>query len=140
MAVIKNVLLPLKVGDNVLVLILSVDRGWGDAANLLAVIIEEKDGKFRTRTKEGILSSWLERNILAATKYCSLTTSDVQQNEYSLQELFRLGSVGTGQGYWLAIYWHCTCRKNCTSKKCTCKKSNMMCNSACHPGHTCQNI
>ncbi|XP_016658418.1 uncharacterized protein LOC107883265 [Acyrthosiphon pisum] len=74
----KGILPPLKVGDNVLVPIPSVDRGRGDAANLLSVIIEENDGKFRIATKEGILSTWLERNSLAATKYCSLTTADVQ--------------------------------------------------------------
>jgi hypothetical protein len=42
--------------------------------------MEVKDGKFRIKTKEGILSTWLEQNILAATKYCFLTTADVQQN------------------------------------------------------------
>lgn len=131
----KGILPPLKVGDNVLVSIPSVDRGRGDAANLLSVIVEEKDGKFRIGTKEGILSTWLERNSLAATKYCSLTTADVQPNEYSLRELVRLGSFGTGQGY-----RRCTCRTNCTSKKCTCKKNDMLCNSACHPGHSCQNV
>jgi hypothetical protein len=99
MEVIKNFFPLLKVDDNVLVLIPSVDRGQGDSANLLAVIIEEKDGEFRIGTKEGILSTWLERNSLAATKYFSLTTADVQQNEYSLQELVRLRSVETGQGY-----------------------------------------
>jgi hypothetical protein len=57
-----------------------VDQGRGDAVNLLAVIIEEKNGKFCIRNKEGILSTWLERNSLASTKYSSLTTSDVQQN------------------------------------------------------------
>ena len=133
----KGILPPLKVGDNVLVPIPSVDRGRGDAANLLSVIIEENDGKFRIATKEGVLSTWLERNSLAATKYCSLTTADVQnlKNEYTLRELVRLGSVGTGQGY-----RRCTCRTNCTSKKCTCKKNDMMCNSACHPGRSCQNV
>ncbi|CAI6369221.1 unnamed protein product [Macrosiphum euphorbiae] len=117
----KGILPPLKVGDNVLVSIPSVDRGRGDAANLLSVVMEEKDGKFRIATKEGTLNTWLERNSLAATKYCSLTTTDVQSNEYSLRELVRLGSVGTGQGY-----RRCTCRTNCTSKKCTCRKNDMM--------------
>jgi hypothetical protein len=45
MAVIENFLPPFKVGDNVLVSISFVDRGRGDAANLFAVIIEEKDEK-----------------------------------------------------------------------------------------------
>jgi hypothetical protein len=80
MAIIENFLLPLKVGDNVLVSIQPVDQGRDDAANLLAIIIEEKYGKFYIETKEGILSTWLERNSLAATKYCSLTTADIQQN------------------------------------------------------------
>jgi hypothetical protein len=34
-----------------------VNQGRGDAANLLAVIIEEKDGKFRIGNKVGILST-----------------------------------------------------------------------------------
>jgi hypothetical protein len=83
MAVIENFLFSLKVGHNVLVSVPSVDRGRGDAANLLAVIIKEKDGKFRIGTKERILSTWLERNSLTTvkqltTKFCSLTTADVQ--------------------------------------------------------------
>jgi hypothetical protein len=65
MEVIENVLPPLKVDDNStlyyqsnqhtnMVSILFVDRGRGDAANFLVVIIEEKYGKFRIWTKEGI--------------------------------------------------------------------------------------
>jgi hypothetical protein len=53
MAVIENFILPLKVGDNMLVSIPSVDRRRDDAANLLAVIIEEKDGKFLSGLKKG---------------------------------------------------------------------------------------
>jgi len=53
----KGILPPSKVGDNVLVSILSVDRGRGDAANLLSVVMEEKDGKFRLLTKVGILKN-----------------------------------------------------------------------------------
>jgi len=53
----KGILPPLKVGDNVLVPIPSVDRGRGDVDNLLSVIIEENDGKFRIATKEWILST-----------------------------------------------------------------------------------
>jgi hypothetical protein len=63
-----------------LVSISNVDRERSDAAKLITVIIEEKDGKFRIGNKEGILSTWLERNSLVATKYFSLTTPDVQQN------------------------------------------------------------
>jgi len=61
----KGIILPpLKVGDNVLVSIPSVDRGRGDAANLLSVVMEEKDGKFRIATKEGILNT-LSANLIS---------------------------------------------------------------------------
>ncbi|XP_025208142.1 uncharacterized protein LOC112603669, partial [Melanaphis sacchari] len=53
----KSILPPLKVDDNVLVSIPSVNRGRGYAANLLSVVIEEKDGKFRITTRERILST-----------------------------------------------------------------------------------
>jgi hypothetical protein len=99
MEVIENFLSPLEVGDNGSVSIPSADRGRVDAAYLLAVIIEEKYDKFRIGNKEGILSTWLERNRLVASKYCSLMTANIQQNEYLLRELVRLGSVEIGQGY-----------------------------------------
>ena len=38
----KGILPPLKVGENVLMSIPSVDRGRGDAANLLSVIMKKK--------------------------------------------------------------------------------------------------
>lgn len=129
----NGIVLSVKVGDNVLVTIPSVDRGRGDVTNLLSIIIEEKNGKFRVATKEGVLNTWLERNCLAATKCFSLTATNIRTSVmYSIRELVRLGSVGTGRGY-----RRCNFRGNCTSKKCTCQKNNMICNSTCH---TCQNI
>jgi hypothetical protein len=53
MEIIENVLSPLKVGDNVLVSIPSVDRWRGDAANLLAIIIEKKMANFVLGLKKG---------------------------------------------------------------------------------------
>jgi hypothetical protein len=59
MEIIKNFFPPLEVGDNGLVSIPFVDRGRINAANLLAVIIEEKDCKFCIGIVEEILSTWL---------------------------------------------------------------------------------
>lgn len=42
----NDILLPIKVDDNVLVAIPLADWGGGDAANLLVVSIEVKNGKF----------------------------------------------------------------------------------------------
>ena len=136
----------IKVGYNVLLAIPSFDRGRGDPANLVAVVIEEKFKKFRVATKHGILNRfvkvpmnsttslrqccfmqnfccrWLERNSIAATKYHSLKASDVTTNaEFALPELVRLGSVGTGQGY-----RRCSCHQKCSTKRCTCFKNGYM--------------
>jgi len=45
-----------KVGDNVLVMPY-VNRGRGDPANLLCVVLDEKDGRFKVATKNGVLNS-----------------------------------------------------------------------------------
>jgi len=156
----SGILPPIKVGDYVLLAIPSFDRGRGDPANLVAVVIKEKEKKFRVATQHGILNrfvkvlrnsatfcasvvsfkifvagGWKETVYLAATKYHSLSVSDVTTNvEFSLRELVRLGSVGTGQGY-----RRCSCRQKCSTKCCTCFKNGYVCDSICHPGSSCDN-
>ena len=77
----------------------------------------------------------LERNCVQATSYSLLKVEDVTTDEeYSLCALVRLDSVGKGQGY-----QKCSCRQKCTSKRCACFKNSLGCNSACHPGRSCNN-
>lgn len=122
-------------GDNVLVTVSEFDRGRGDPPNLIGVVIQEKEGKYKIGTKHGIIQNWLERNSLATTKYAKLSVNDVPlSKETSVRELVRLGSVGTGQGY-----KRCTCKKDCKSARCKCFKNGFVCNSACHFGKTCLN-
>lgn len=132
----KGILPPIQVGDNVLVPIPAVDRGRGDPTNLVAVVLEMKEEKVRVGTRDGVLNTWFERNQVAATRFKSISIDDIRSEDvYSLRELVRLGSVGTGQGY-----RRCSCRGDCDSKRCKCQKDEMICNSACHPGRTCKNI
>lgn len=53
----NDILPPVKVSDNILVAILLVDLVRGDAANLLAVIVEKKNLKIRIATKEGVFNT-----------------------------------------------------------------------------------
>lgn len=122
-------------GDNVLVTVSEFDRGRGDPPNIIGVVIEEKEGKYKVGTKHGIIQNWLERNSLAITKYNNLSVKDVPVNiEASIRELVRLGSVGTGQGY-----KRCSCKKDCKTARCKCFKNGFICNSACHFSKTCSN-
>lgn len=130
----KGLLPPLKEGDNALLRIPEFDQGRGDARNLIVVILKEEDGKFEVGTKHGRVDRRLERNALDATKCTSVAVSDVPEAEFTIRELVRLDSVGTGQGY-----RRCNCRQKCVSKRCACVKSGLQCNSACHAGRTCDN-
>ena len=124
----------IKVADNVLIDIPSVDRGRGDPPHLIGVVVDEKDGKLCV-AKHGFLDRWLERNCVQATSYSLLKVEDVTTDEeYSLRALVRLDSVGKGQGY-----QKCSCHQKCTSKRCACFKNSLGCNSACHPGRSCNN-
>lgn len=64
----NSVLYPLKVGDTVLLIIPSVDRGRRDAVNLLSKIIKEKNDIFCVTTYGGVLKIWLERSLLVIDK------------------------------------------------------------------------
>jgi len=79
---------PVKIGDNVLLNVSSFDRGRADPPRIIAVVVEEKEGKLRVATKQGYLSQWLERNSVEATAHVSLRVGDVGTGtEYSLREL-----------------------------------------------------
>jgi len=60
----QSILPPAKVGDSVLIPILELDRGRGDPANMLAVVLEVGDKKHVVGTKYGRLNTKLERNAL----------------------------------------------------------------------------
>lgn len=110
------------------------DRGKGDPANLIGVVMEEKDGKFKVGTKHGIIDTWLERNCLQSTRFNKIQISDVPNNVSNIRSLVRMDSVGSGQGY-----QRCNCTRGCNSNKCKCVKNKYSCNSACHAGKSCNN-
>ena len=83
----EGILPSIKVADNVLIDIPSVDRGRGDPPHLIGVVVDKKDGKLRV----GFLDRWLERNCVQATSYSLLEVEDVTTDEeYSFRALVRL--------------------------------------------------
>lgn len=75
-----------------------MDRGRGDPANLICVMLEMENGKFRVATRDGVLNTRLERNCVKATKYSSLTAGDVvSDEECSLRELYISGQLAQGR-------------------------------------------
>jgi hypothetical protein len=117
------------VGDNVSIPVPEFDRGRGDPANIIVVVMEAKDGKFKIGTKHGVVESLMERNAFDVSKYHGIKVKDVRLDLVtSVRNLVRLGSVGNGQGY-----RRCACSQNCLTKRCKCYKEGYECNSACHP-------
>ncbi|XP_072152408.1 uncharacterized protein [Bemisia tabaci] len=73
--------------------------------------------------------------VFEVVKYKGLKVEDVPQDCFSVRELVRKMSVGSGQGY-----QRCSCKKSmCRTLQCRCFKNKVHCNSACHPQRTCAN-
>ena len=63
-----------------------------------------------------------------------LSTEEIPSKEISLRSVATAQSTGTGQGF-----AKCACTKKCETKKCFCKKNNLLCNSKCHGSGPCTN-
>lgn len=113
-----------------------VDRGRGDARNILAVVTETtSDGFYRLGLKEGLLKQLYSRNQFTVCQKTFLTIEDVPQDkEISLRSVAKEQSLGTGQGF-----FKCNCKTRCKSAKCACIKNNVLCNSKCHSALSCLN-
>ncbi|XP_068205420.1 uncharacterized protein [Palaemon carinicauda] len=64
-----------------------------------------------------------------------LLIENIPKQKLSIRELVRAGSLCGGQGYQRCLY-----RSNCLSKRCSCLKASLRCNSACHNHISCDNI
>ena len=123
-----------KVGDCVAVFISEFDRGRADPANVIGVILEERNGMFEIGTKGGIVDNWLPRDAFECVKYTGLTKDKIPSIRLSLREIVRELSVGNGQGI-----VRCKCRGKCKDRRCKCFRANVECNSAFHNQRTCDN-
>ena len=111
-----------------------VDRGPTDARNILGVIIEIKDDKYKLGVQQGVLKGYYSFNqISKAPGTTAILVGDVDQScSKSLREVVKLQSITGGQGM-----VKCSCKGGCTSSRCKCKQAGLLCNSRCHNSTTC---
>ncbi|XP_043476064.1 uncharacterized protein LOC122507427 [Leptopilina heterotoma] len=100
---------PVEKGLTVLVPIPDVDKGRGDARNILALVMEvADDGFYRLGTRNGILKQLYSRSQFSPCRTKMLNIEDRQkEKEVSLRTVATKHSLGTGQGF-----VKCSCKKN----------------------------
>ncbi|KAE9529177.1 hypothetical protein AGLY_011973 [Aphis glycines] len=108
---------PAEVGATVRVPVPDVDKGRGDARNILAVVIEvTDDGYYQLGTKEGLLKSLYSRSQFTICQKNLIAIEEVpRENTFALRTIATQQSTGTGQGF-----IKCTCKTKYQSKKCLC--------------------
>lgn len=122
-------------GQTVKVKIPEVDRSKTDPRILLAVVLEKTDEDFyRLGTSTGTLAQLFARNQFAICKENFLSPGDVPPQEISVRSAVRKLSLCGGQGF-----KKCNCTRKCSTKKCLCRSSNILCNSKCHGSLSCTN-
>lgn len=128
---------PLQIGDTVTVAVPSVDRGPLDFANILGIIIAQKNDLYRIGTKHGIVKDFYARPDIIKCSANTLVLEDVPENIISMREAAGQQSLTGGQGF-----KKCRCQANktqCQTNRCVCFKAGMLCNSRCHSSSTCKN-
>lgn len=123
-----------KVGECVAIFVPEFDRGRGDPARVVGMILEIKDDRYKIGTRAGKLKNWLERNSFECTKFKGLKEMDIPDTELGLREIVTKLSIGSGQGF-----KRCLCKGDCLNNRCKCARDNLKCNSSCHGGKTCKN-
>jgi hypothetical protein len=113
-----------------------VDRGPTDARNVLGVVLEIKNEKFKLGTEQGVIHGYYSFNqISKAPGTPALLIENIDQGmRKSLREIVKLQSITGGQGL-----LKCSCKGGCTSSRCKCKQAKILCNSRCHNSTTCGN-
>ena len=125
---------PVAVGKTVLVPISAVDRSRTDSRNVTAVVLEEKDGFYKLGTTEGVFRCLYTRSQFTPCSSDLVPLESVPSTETSLRQIVSSASVSGGQGMQKS-----DCRQKCTTKRCSCRARNVLCNSRCHNSQSCTN-
>ena len=85
-------------------------------------------------TKHGLLKGWYPRTEVGVERKF-MTPEDVpKQVTLTLREAASQQSMSGGQGF-----KKCNCKGGCKTKKYSCFKNNILCNSRCHSNLVCTN-
>jgi hypothetical protein len=125
---------PAKIGDTVKIPLTTLDKGRIDGRNILARVMNVHEGFYQLGTPEGLVAGSYARGEFSVLKQPLLSESDIGKEVKSLRTISSEQSLCGGQGF-----VRCDCRKMCTSNRCKCKASNVLCNSRCHNSSTCSN-
>ena len=127
---------PGKVGDTVRVRVPDVDRGRCDLRNILGVVthVNHDNKTYKIGTQFGRINSSYARNQFTTCKEKLMQLENVPDMEISLCEYASKLSLSGGQRY-----KRCSCKTQCSSNRCTCRKSGKICNSKCHGSLSCPN-
>ena len=122
----NNYLVPVAVGDKVIFFTDEVDRGITDPPNLLCKINAIKHDNYELASEAGVLDRLVPRNAFhIAPKNVDFKV--ITDKKESIRGAINALSIGGGQGFFKCGQ---TCK--CNTKKCSCKKAGIFCNSKCH--------
>ena len=128
-----------KVGDCVSVRVPRIDRAGTDSLRLPCVVVEEHaQGLYRLRSCSGVLDNCYRAGDLDGFKGDLTVAVDgwVEAPRVSLREAARVFNNPLPSRLPGVL---CSCKGNCTTKRCTCRKAGAACRSSCHGGKPCGN-
>ena len=120
---------PLDIGDNVRIPIPCVDRGRADPANLIGVVLNTDDGKYRIGTTAGCIDKHFSLGQVEKCAQNLLKQENIPDRVLRLRSAVAEESVATGQSF-----IQCNCKIGCHGGRCKCRKQEILCNSRCHTG------
>ena len=126
---------PLRIGDSVAVPVSQFDWSKGDPPNIIGLVLEFDKRGYRIGTRSAKIKGRLARNQIEFIKFTGMKLEDIPDGELSIREIVRAQSICGGQGF-----RRCHCKSNCLTKRCSCLKAGLKCNSACHGKGSCDNI
>ena len=83
----KKLFPPLKEGNNVSVGVSKCDKDIADPSNLIWVVMNMEDDRYKVETKYSVIENALEKNSLNKTKYNALKIIYVPQTETWIRTL-----------------------------------------------------
>ena len=125
----------LRIGDSVAVPVSQFYRSKGDPPNIIGLVLEFDQRGYRIGTRSAKIKGRLARNQIEFIKFTGMKLEDIPDGELSIREIVRAQSICGGQGF-----RRCHCKSNCLTKRCSCLKAGLKCNSACHGKGSCDNI
>ncbi|KAI6655319.1 hypothetical protein LOD99_2154 [Oopsacas minuta] len=126
---------PLRIGDSVAVPVSQFDRSKGDPPNISGIVLEFDQRGYQIGTRTAKIRGRFARNQVEFIKFTGLNSEHIPDEELSIREIVRAQSICGGPGF-----RRCHCKSNCLTKRCSCLKAGLICNSACHGKGSCDNI